>query len=68
MEEVASLKKMVLFALVPWDLPVQLVRVSVYFAVVLYLTLRQINHAHCFRRENLPHTAFFLRGTFFQVH
>ena len=46
MEELATQEKMVLFVLVPWDLPVQLVRVSVYFALVLYLTLRQINHAH----------------------
>jgi len=59
MEELATQEKMVLFALVPWDLRVQLVRVSVYIALVLYWTLRQINSAHCFGRENLPNTAFF---------
>lgn len=68
MEELATQKKMVLFALVPWDLRVQLVRVSIHITLVLYLTLRQINHAHCFGWENLLNTAFFLRGDFFQVH
>ena len=66
MEELVTQEKMVLFALVPWDLQVQLVRVSIHITLVLYLTLRQINHAHCFGWENLLNTAFFYMAISFK--